>query len=158
MTDPIAVLEAMAAKAREIPELVAECRGDSRRITAWVDQYPDRTSLRRAQFNQDEETAFFALERVSPAFGQDGYWWEFAYVVSFRPREEQGFDQGGIWRMYRALANGSTADGRRFLHQCFSDYTSAPRTINAQRVSFMLVEPDVLDILEGRILIYDKEA
>lgn len=157
MNDPIAILHEIVERAREIPALLDEVDGNPGRIYAWVDRLPGEPGLVRAMGLQEEKSAMFALEGVRPGPG-DGAWWTYRYVVSLRPRHEMAPAEGGVWRMFRALANGKTADGQRFVYRCFAPFTESARTLTADRRRLLRFGDEAIELLVGVFDIHDREA
>jgi hypothetical protein len=75
MINPAELVDALVAKLRAIPGLVAEMDGDPERIRAYHDLYPKRTSLALAIYEMAVPSILIAWQGTAPgSFGAGGVW------------------------------------------------------------------------------------
>lgn len=103
-TDLADILDALAAGARRIPGLVADCGGSPEAIRALVDTYPRTRALTAELLDQEPGSVLFALEGVDPA--GEGAYWRIRWVAGLRPGVEGGAERGGAFRMFERLRSG----------------------------------------------------
>lgn len=168
MLDPNVILDALAAHARGIPELLAEVRQDPQRIFAWKDKYPgdavppggirtNGSSLVDAIANQPTDSVMFALEGPLRRGPGSGVWWEHRMIVTFFPGLEPAGQAGQVYRMMRALANGVTPGVGRWLHVQHVAGVEPIAAIDFARAPVQRAN-DGIQVWAGRFSVMDEDA
>ena len=118
MINPGILVEALVARLRAIPELVAEMNGEPRRIRAYHYRYPREASLARALYELDSPALLVVWRGTEPGrFGRDAVW-QHRFSLFLRSREI--FDQEAATAAYQIvelLIDGipEGGDGQRML-------------------------------------------
>jgi hypothetical protein len=120
MMNPGILVEALVAKLRAIPELVAEMNGEPRRIRAYHYRYPREASLARALYELDSPAVLVVWRGTEPGrFGRGGVWQHrFSLLVRSREIFDHEAATAGYYRIVELLINGIPAggDGQRMVN------------------------------------------
>jgi hypothetical protein len=107
MINPAELVDALVAKLRAIPELVAEMEGDPQRIYAYHDLYPKRVSLPLAIHQMPAPAVMVAWQGTLPgAFGGMEAW-RHQISLYLRARETlEGDGPTAYYRLFDLIVNG----------------------------------------------------
>ena len=106
MTNPAETVEALVAKLRAIPELVAEMEGDAARIYAYHDAHPRNVSLLSAVYEAPHPSIVVAWQRTSPGqFGRNEVW-KHDLILYLRAREAPEAPDSSYCRLFMLMVNG----------------------------------------------------
>jgi hypothetical protein len=128
MIDLDSVADSIVTTLRDIPALVTLLGGDSTRIFAFKDHFPDDCNLLKAVFALTPPAVLVAFLRSGPGRPVEGEWRHFFSIVMMADASA-----AALWR---TIADGRvTATGQRFR---FSDITNGncftPMDLSMQRI------------------------
>jgi hypothetical protein len=103
MINPAELVDALVAKLRAIPELVAEMHGDPERIRAYHDLYPKRVSLALAIYEAPVPSILVAWQGTTPGRFGAGEAWKHNLSLYLRAAD--------YYRMLDLIVNGVPAGG-----------------------------------------------
>ncbi|MGQ9686626.1 MAG: hypothetical protein ACUVT2_10030 [Thiobacillaceae bacterium] len=106
MVNPAELVEALVARLRAIPELVAEMDGDAERIYAYHDHYPKRISLSSAVYEAPHPSILVAWQRTSPGFFGRHEVWKHDFALYLRARETSEVPPTAYYRLWELIVNG----------------------------------------------------
>jgi len=109
MLNPGEIVEALIAKLRAIPELVAEMGGDATRISAYHDHYPKRASLLSAVYEAPHPSILVAWQRTSPGLLGRNEVWKHDFVLYLRAGETPESPPTAYYRLFWLIVNGVPA-------------------------------------------------
>jgi len=119
MTNPGMLVEALVAKLRAIPELVAEMNGEPGRIRAYHYRYPKEASLARALYELEAPALLVVWRGTEPGRFGRGEVWQHRFSLFIRSREifEHEAATAGYYRIGELLVDGvpEGGDGQRML-------------------------------------------
>lgn len=131
MVKPSAIADALVAALRDIPELVAEVGGDSQRIFAYHDRYPDRVSLELAKAELVGPCLMVAWQGTNLS-NRDGHSaWSHRFSVIMRAKREAGQPPDGYYLLHNLIISGVPASG------------------DGQEMQYATIHPDCLPIDDG---------
>jgi hypothetical protein len=110
MINPAELVDALVAKLRAVPELVAEMEGDPQRIYAYHDLYPKRTSLPLAIYEMPVPSILVAWQGTTPSSFGAGEAWKHNLSLYLRARETlEGDPPTAYYRLFDLIVNGVPA-------------------------------------------------
>jgi hypothetical protein len=105
--NPAELVDALVAKLRAIPELVAEMEGDAERIRAYHDLYPKRVSLALAIYEMPAPAILVAWQGTTPGSFGAGEAWKHNLSLYLRARETfEGDPPTAYYRLFDRIVNG----------------------------------------------------
>ncbi len=120
MINPGTLVDAIVAKLRAIPELVAELGGEASRIRAYHYRYPQQASLARAIYEMESPSILVVWRGTDPGMVGRSEVWKHRFSLYLRSREvgEAEPVTAGYYRLVELLTNGVPAggDGQRMLY------------------------------------------
>ncbi len=110
MINPAELVDALVAKLRAIPELVAEMEGDPERIRAYHDLYPKRVSLPLAIYEMPVPSILVAWQGTTPGSFGSSEAWKHNLSLYLRARETLEDDPPtAYYRLFDLIVNGVPA-------------------------------------------------
>jgi hypothetical protein len=108
--DPAELIDGLIATLRDIPELVAEVYGDDRRIYAYHDQFPQKSSLLAAIHEMPAPAVMAAWQGTQPgSFGGMDVW-KHSVTLYLRAGESLPGDPPTFYyRLFRLITKGVPA-------------------------------------------------
>lgn len=110
LVDPTELQLALLAKLRSIPALVAELNDDPQLINAYIDVYPENTSLEDAIFRLKNPEAVVAFVAMMPTSFNNVQYQAYLYNVYFRAGNGVDHPAGSGPRMMNAMLWGHVGD------------------------------------------------
>ncbi len=112
MINPAELVDNFVAMLRDIPDLVTEMSGTDRRIFAYHDQYPKRSSLAHAIHQMPAPSIMAVWQGTQPgAFGGMDVW-KHQVTLFLRARATSVDDPpSGYYRLFRLIVKGVPASG-----------------------------------------------
>jgi len=110
MIDPSELINQLVTLLRDIPELLAEMQGDDRRIYAYHDQFPQRSSLAAAIHEMPAPAIMAAWQGTQPgSFGGMDVW-KHGVTLYLRAGESLPGDPPTVYyRLFRLITKGVPA-------------------------------------------------
>ncbi len=123
MINPAELVEALVAKLRAIPELVAEMDGDAGRIYAYHDLYPKRVSLPFAIYEMPVPAILVAWQGTAPGTFGGNEVWKHSLSLYLRAREVFEADPpSAYYKLFGLIVNGVPAgSGQKLLYTTVHD-------------------------------------
>ena len=153
MLNPGELVEALVAKLRAIPELVAEMEGDAARIYAYHDAYPRKVSLLSAVYEAPHPSILVAWQRTSPGLLGRNEVWKHDFILYLRAREAPEGPDSSYYRLFTLIVNGvPEGDSLRLLNAevhpaCYPmDVPTCGRVTDEQGVDHFVVNLSLREI------------
>jgi hypothetical protein len=137
MINPAELVEALVAKLRAIPELVAEMDGDAGRIYAYHDSYPKRVSLPAAIYEMPVPAIMVAWQGTVPGTFGANEAWKHNLSLYLRAREVfEGDPPSAYYRLFSLIVNGVPASSAlKLLYTTVHDRCHPMDTPSIQRTT-----------------------
>jgi hypothetical protein len=137
MINPAELVDALVAKLRAIPDLVAEMEGDDQRIYSYHDSYPKRVSLPLAIYEMPVPAVMVAWQGTTPGtFGANEAW---KHNISLYLRARETFDAdppSAYYKLFSLIVNGApNGSGQKLLYTTVHDGCYPMDTPSIHRVA-----------------------
>lgn len=136
MINPAELVDALVAKLRAIPELVAEMEGNPQRISAYHDHYPKRVSLAQAIYEMPVPSVLVAWQGTTPGSFGGAEVWKHNLSLYLRARETAESPPTAYYRLFDLIVNGvPTGSNLKLLYSTVHERCHPMDTPSIQRVT-----------------------